>query len=445
MQVRGSASHHPFADSIAFVKAWLMGALELRFRVTSPELLALPWPEPLETWDATRIALRDLPVGPSRHLVRFVEADGRLWAVKELPHDVAMREYEALRIAEDHALPAVRPAGVVVQPRDDTALLVTHYLEGSWQYRRLLMRVPSTMSKHRTRLLAGISRLLVDVHRHGLFWGDCSLANTLFTRDGQEIKASLVDAETAEIHDRLSDGQRAHDLQLAVENILGGLIDVAARLGEPDDVHVQLVAEAEGVAECYRELWEVLHEEPLVDPLERHRISERVTRLNELGFEVDEVRLEPTAARHDAPLRLIVDVAGHHFHAERLRSLTGLDVGEGQATILLNDLSAHHARLEQDRGRLVSEFAAARDWFDELLTPGIERAHEAVSGAGSPIQAYCDLLEVRWLLSEQAGHDVGDEPALRALRERHLPHESAADLGFVDLPTTELPAIPTDE
>src|SRR6187431_2864268 len=81
------------------------------------------------------------------------------------------------------------------------ALLVTHYLEGSWQYRRLLMRVPSTMTKHRTRLLAGISRLLVDVHRHGLFWGDCSLANTLFTRDGQEIKASLVDAETAEIHD----------------------------------------------------------------------------------------------------------------------------------------------------------------------------------------------------------------------------------------------------
>ena len=205
----------------------LMSTLELRFRVTSPELLALPWPEPLGTWDATTIAIRDLPVGPSRHLVRFVEADGRLWAVKELPHDVALQRVEALRSAEDHALPAVRPAGIVVQPREDTALLVTHYLEGSWQYRRLLMRVPSTMTKHRTRLLAGISRLLVDVHRHGLFWGDCSLANTLFTRDGQEIKASLVDAETAELHDRLSDGQRAYDLQLAVENILGGLIDVA--------------------------------------------------------------------------------------------------------------------------------------------------------------------------------------------------------------------------
>src|SRR5262249_35142500 len=42
----------------------------------------------------------------------------------------------------------------------------------------------------------------------------------------------------------------------------------------------------------------------------------------------------------------------------------------------------------------------------------------AVGGLGDPVQAYCDLLEVRWLRSEQAGRDVGDEVALEALARR---------------------------
>ena len=42
--------------------------------------------------------------------------------------------------------------------------------------------------------------LLVDLHRSGVYWGDCSLANTLFRRDGDKVQAFLVDAETSEIH-----------------------------------------------------------------------------------------------------------------------------------------------------------------------------------------------------------------------------------------------------
>lgn len=126
-----------------------MADVELRFRVTSPQLLALPWRVPLAEWDATEVPMRDIPVGPSRHLVRFVEADDGLWALKELPPRIAVREYEVLRELEANALPAVRSAGVVVQAREDRSMLVTRYLDGSWQYRRLLMRVPSTMTKHR--------------------------------------------------------------------------------------------------------------------------------------------------------------------------------------------------------------------------------------------------------------------------------------------------------
>ena len=144
-----------------------MAPLDIRLRVATPGLLALPWLEPLAEWDATEVPLRDIPVGPSRHLVRFVETDGHLWALKELPRRIAAKEYAVLRGLEARSLPAVRPAGLVNQPHEDNAILVTRYLERSWQYRRLLMRIPPDLPAHRERLLDAMASLLVDLHRNG--------------------------------------------------------------------------------------------------------------------------------------------------------------------------------------------------------------------------------------------------------------------------------------
>ena len=84
-------------------------------------------------------------------------------------------------------------------------------------------------------------------------------------------------------------------------------------------------------------------------------------------------------------------------------------------------------------------------WLDERFGPAAQRAHQAVSYVGSPVQAFCDLLEVRWLLSEQQGADVGDEPALEALSASVVPVDSAANLGFVDQATVELPEIASSQ
>ena len=133
---------------------------------------------------------------------------------------------------------------------------MTRYLERSWQYRRLLIRrLP--MSRPAPRPAARRhGRLLVDLHRNGVYWGDCSLANTLFTRDGQALQAWLVDAETSEIHPTLSDGQRAHDLDILVENVAGGLLDLAPGAdGEPRGCPTSC-AEAESVAARYQALWD---------------------------------------------------------------------------------------------------------------------------------------------------------------------------------------------
>ena len=197
------------------------------------------------------VPLRDIAVGPSRHLVKFVEADDALWAVKDMPARIAAKEYDVLRRLEEMGLPAVRPAGLVLQPEFDTAILVTRYLEGSWQYRRLFMRLPPDQPKHRARLFDAMAGLMVELHRHGVFWGDCSLANTLFSRDGQILQAWLVDAETSEVHPTLSRGQREHDLDIMVENVAMGMVDLAERLGRPEELQDTLIAEAEQVRVRY--------------------------------------------------------------------------------------------------------------------------------------------------------------------------------------------------
>src|SRR3970282_2069270 len=99
----------------------------LRLRDPTTELLDFPWSTPLEEWPADRIAFRELPVGPSRHLVRFVVTGRGLIALKEEPRRVAEREFEILRHLTEEGLPAVSPIGIAAID-EGTALLVTSYL-----------------------------------------------------------------------------------------------------------------------------------------------------------------------------------------------------------------------------------------------------------------------------------------------------------------------------
>ncbi|MDY6995795.1 MAG: DUF4032 domain-containing protein [Actinomycetota bacterium] len=420
-----------------------MAAPELRLRATRPGLLTLPWDRPLAEWAPPEVALRDLAVGPSRHLVRFVESDGELWALKELPPRIAAREYAALGRLDEMGLNAVRPAGVVRQPDFDSAILLTRYLVGSWQYRRMFMRLPPDAPKHRARLFDAMATLLVELHRRGVFWGDCSLANTLFSRDGQVLQAFLVDAETSEIHPTLSDGQRTHDVDITVENVAAGLLDVAAHLDRPD-LQAGFITEALEIRTRYERLWGLLHAAPTFGFADRYLVDGTIRKLNELGFAVDEVALNPVRDGADE-LRLHVAVGDRRYHASELQRLTGLDVGEGQARILLGDLQAYRRALCREYGHDVDERTAAQLWVMEVATPMMHRAHAAVGGTGSAIQAYCDLLEVRWLLSERAGHDVGTERALQALSRNVVPAESAAQLLVVETPTEPFSVLDDDE
>jgi len=201
-----------------------------------------------------------------------------------------------------------------------------------------------------------------------------------------------------------------------------------------------LVEEAASVASRYQALWDVLHAEPVFPSADRFQIESQIRRVHELGFAVDEVNLQFTGEGHEQ-LQLKLVVAARRFHATQLQDLTGLSAGEGQAKILLADLRAYQGRLQRDAHSSISEPFAARRWVDEVLTPGMEAAHKAMGGLGDPVQAYCDLLEVRWLLSEQAGADVGDAVALAALATRAVPPDSAAKMMIAEASTGQLPVL----
>ena len=91
---------------------------------------------PLEEWQTERFV--NLIRGISRHIVRFVEYDGTLYALKELPERPARREWTLLRRLEGQGLPVVEPVGIVTGRGDDLdAVLITRHLEYSLPYRAL--------------------------------------------------------------------------------------------------------------------------------------------------------------------------------------------------------------------------------------------------------------------------------------------------------------------
>ena len=113
--------------------------------------------------------------------------------------------------------------------------------------------------------------LLARLHLVGFLWGDVSLSNTLFRRDAGAFAAYLVDAETGELHDELSDGQREHDLTIARTNLYGEFCDLEA--GGLLDESLDPLELVEAIENRYRELWAELTGVEEFDGSEMHRIE----------------------------------------------------------------------------------------------------------------------------------------------------------------------------
>jgi hypothetical protein len=368
-----------------------------------PAGLNLPWATPLEAWPDERCT--DVERGLHRNPVRFVAHDGAIYAIKELLERVAEREYALLRALQELSLPVVEPVGLITDrptaPGDERrGLLVTRFLQHSMPFRNVISRGVSAAQAF--QLLDALADLLVNLHLAGFFWGDCSLSNALFRLDAGRYSAYLVDAETGEMHMTLSNGQRRHDLSIAEENVAGEFMDLKAGFGLPDGLDpIEL---GSGLTSRYEQLWTELTREEVFAAQEQYRVDSRIKRVNELGFDVEELDIETIEGGHKIRLRVQVVEPGHH--RRRLEALTGLDVQENQARRLLNDLDHFRAWQSGLEGRPIPEREAAKRWLEESYRPTLAAIPPGQAAKLDAAEIFHQLLEHRWYMSERLGRDL---------------------------------------
>lgn len=381
---------------------------ELTIRPGHPDFLDLPWEQSVVDWDPSRLV--ELPKGISRHEVRFLQYSHGIYAIKELPTRAARNDYSILRSLETTGAPAVRPVGLVEQRHEDpaaeqSAALITAYEPFSFSYRELV--AGSGFGPRRSQMLDAFAGLLVELHLSGVFWGDCSLSNVLYRFDAEAIETIMVDAETAAIYEGgISDGRRLEDLEIMRLNVAGGMADVAAAAGRTlDEADLTL---GDDIAARYEGLWNELTRTETIAEDERFRIDERIARINELGFHVEEIDLLP-AEGEESRLSIKVKVGGRSFHSQRLKELTGIDALENQARQILSDVYYHQAGQEEITTSTGKNLAAIR-WRVTVFEPWLERL-AALDGVTDAVQAFCDLLHHRFVMSRGTGHDVGTDIA----------------------------------
>jgi len=407
-------------------------SLSITASSVDPGLLTLPWSTPLAEWPSSHIVF--LPKGISRHLVRFANLSGRVVAIKETTEEMARREYDMLgNLARLDAQCVQRVA--VIAGRTDAggnalpAALVTAHLKFSLPYRALFTQVlrPDTA----TRLVDALAVLLVRLHNVGFFWGDVSLSNTLFRRDAGAFAAYLVDAETGELHETgLTRGQREHDLEVARTNIAGEIMDLEA--GGRLEGGVDAIAIADGIVSSYRSLWAALTDSETFGTDEAWRLTERVQRLNDLGFDIGEMAIKTTTDGTKVSIQPKVVDAGHH--QRRLIRLTGLDVEENQARRLLNDLDEFRVRVSRLGD---DEEMAAHEWLTRVFEPVVKAIPWDLRAKLEPAEVFHQVLEHRWYMSQARGRAAPIAEVLTSYIDEVLRHRRD-EATLMSLPTESL-------
>ncbi len=360
------------------------------------EIARLPWSVPLGEWP--HHGVEELPVrrGQGRHPVLFTRAGSLKLVIKELSEEGARREVETYRHLLAHGIRALRPLGWVVREEAPIAVespvgpLAERQAYGHTITRLARRVLPESrlyalaLEPARRRAIAdAIADLFVDLHSHGVYWGDGSLDNVLIqfvaVRIPQigrrtRLRALLADAETAEIHPALSPGLRQADLEVFVE----------AMRWLSEDLRLQGVVR-----------------EPLATAADRDYLLAAYER------------------------RFAVTVEAASFTAE-----TGLEpaavLGEVDHPAYLNTLRKHIEEhrwyLGERRGEAVSLSEAAADWLRTVFEPVCKLLREAGVETYFPgktaAELYVDIMTHKYFLSRQRGEDVGMIVATRDYAER---------------------------
>jgi hypothetical protein len=397
----------------------------IQTREDHPDFIDLDWSAPIAEWRTDRLV--DMPTGIHRHDVVFVAYAEGVYAIKELPARLAQHEFDVLRTMERRSRHTAIAVGHVerawLDPHEEwSGAVITKYVRHAFTYRSLVSS--GGFGARREALLDALAGLLVELHLQGLFWGDCSLSNSLYRWDASSIDAIMIDAETSRVHDLLSAGQRIEDLEIMIVNVAGEMADIAAKDGYGlDDADMELGHE---IAARYQRLWKELTTSLIVTAGDHFRIRQRISRLHELGFAVEDIDLLPVDEGTNVKIR--VKVGGRQYHSERLREITGIAVSENQARVILSDLAYQESKFgaQSTTGKDIAAVKWRSAIFDPLILEIVRLLPEV-----DPYQAYCDYLGFRLQMATERNEDVPNAEAFLAWSEEGFP-------GLMEAPITEV-------
>jgi hypothetical protein len=351
---------------------------------------------------------------------------------------MAEREIANLHEIERRGLPSLSPVGsVVVSGRP--LLLDEHgpggvpeYVSGDRGYtvtklaprvipHSLLYSVPFTR-KNKHHLLSAIAVLLVELHEHGVYWGDPSLANVLIRIDGKRILAIMADAETAELFPGpVSDSLREQDLESFGESLLWQAEDMRQARGLPEEKEIVDDKDFRYFQRRYRLLQREharLASSPGITTL--FQAEHMLEALNDLGYS-------------------LLDMSGHAFqqvatvlpgwYQRRIHELLGITIPRQYARRFYNTILGHQAIMSKNEGRDVSIEEAAKDWYTRYHLPAILLLRQQLTNEQDPMQAYFAIMELKWKMSLKAGYEI---PIEEAALDWAMEQADTGKLGAVD-------------
>ncbi|HEY6406994.1 MAG TPA: DUF4032 domain-containing protein, partial [Ktedonobacteraceae bacterium] len=396
----------------------------VQFQMDAPNrqrLESLPWRDPLEDWPARGVVPLLIRRGDSRHPVIFVERQGVRYAIKETTPRMAEREIASLREIDRRGIPALSAVGSVIVSAPPI-LLDAHgpvgglaqYISGDRGYtvtllaprvipHVLLYRIPFTR-KNKRRILSAIALLLIELHEHGVYWGDPSLANVLIRITGQHIQAILADAETAEFFPKaVNDNLREQDLALFGESLLWQSEDLRQARGLPEEEELVDNKDFRYLERRYRNLRRE-HKQLASSPsfTTRYQFQRMLETLNKGGFSL-------LGKGGHAFQQFVTVLPG--WYQRRIHELLGIHVPRLYARRFYNTILSHQYQLSKNEGRDVTIEEAAKDWYTRYHLPTILFLRQHLTSGQDPMQAYFSLLEYRWRISLKAGYEVPMEEA----------------------------------
>jgi uncharacterized protein YbaR (Trm112 family) len=392
----------------------------------------------LEDWASQGVELLVVRRGDSRHPVIFVERQGMRYAIKETTPRMAEREIRNLQQIERRGIPALSPIGTVTVAVPPIALDVENlggarqYISGDRGYTAtrlaprvvphvLLYRLPLT-KRTKQRLLAAVAVLMVELHEHGVYWGDPSLANALIRIDGRHILSIMADAETAELFPGpISEGLREQDLAQFGESLAWQAEDLRQAKGLPENVQVLDDSDYEYFRRRYRI---VRREHSRLTGEHQYNATYQAQRFVDMLGDWSNVLAEKTEETIKQATTVLPG-----WYQKRIYELLHINIPRHYARRFYNVIRGHQAIMSKDEEREVSIEEAAHDWYEHYHLPTILLLRQRLTSEQDPMQAYFAIMQHKWDMSVKAGCEV---PLDEAILDWGMQQAQTGKLGSVD-------------